>query len=703
MKAAPGGPRTLQDTVKSRRPIGLASWLGGGSVVVVALAVAAMAVACALLLGKLAHQQALTVAELAATSARDQLRRLGERSLSDARVLAARPTLARMLGTADTSGLGDFLNRFCVASGADACVVIGPAGERWTAGLAAPWPEVDAAIAGQGERFIVAPADGSALLWGGTALLPGSPGWRAVVLRAATEALLQDVAGRSGTRIALTNLNTYTAPPGDPLAGLHAAALGGGRQVSVRLEDGLRYVAAMAVATVDGEVVGLLDATIDGARTAASLRAFNFWLAGSAALVALVAGLAGIAYGRWLARPVEALRDAAVRIGRGDFSVAMPAVAPSEIGSLAQTMDEMRSNLVALTATLREREAEARAVLGGVVEGVMAVDEDRRIRYANPQVATLLRRGEGDIVGRFCGDVLNPRSPDGSRPCEVSCPILAARSGRQGLAAETVCVANGTTRSLVVVSSPPASGQQVLVLRDETDLEAARRARDGVLGNISHEFRTPLAAQLAAIELLRDGVQTMDRGAQADLLANLQSGALRLMRLIDNLLESVRIESGHLEIRRQSLDLLGVIEEAVESVRPLLGQRGLRLEIAVPDAETPLAGDAPRLVQVFVNLLSNAIKFAPAGSTVRVGSADLADAVDCWVEDEGPGVAGGDAEAIFDRFRRSMGAEPDAPGLGLGLWIVKSIVERHGGTVRVERSADARTRFILRLPKEIAA
>jgi two-component system sensor histidine kinase KdpD len=111
-------------------------------------------------------------------------------------------------------------------------------------------------------------------------------------------------------------------------------------------------------------------------------------------------------------------------------------------------------------------------------------------------------------------------------------------------------------------------------------------------------------------------------------------------------------------------------------------------------------GDAQRLGQVFVNLLANAAKFGPEGSTIRIGGLRTGSLVDVWVEDEGPGVPQGNSGAIFERFQRGVDSEPDAPGLGLGLWIVKSIVERHGGTVRMERTAQQRTRFILSLPQE---
>src|SRR5690606_9856149 len=130
------------------------------------------------------------------------------------------------------------------------------------------------------------------------------------------------------------------------------------------------------------------------------------------------------------------------------------------------------------------------------------------------------------------------------------------------------------------------------------ELEAVRRTRDAVLANISHEFRTPLAAQLASIELLRDGLGTMSADEQRQLVATLERGAERLTWLIDNLLESVRIESGQLSIRRQDVVLSEVVSAAVELVGPLLEQRGQTLQIAGLDALPVLRGDRQRLSQV---------------------------------------------------------------------------------------------------------
>jgi signal transduction histidine kinase len=686
-------PRTPAQT-----PVGLASWLGGGSVFIVLLAVAAVALACAALLGRQVSQEALVRAQLAVTSAREQLRRQGEDLLGDARELAERPGLVRLLDNAGNGGLVPYLSRFSEAANVDVAALLQGPMLLAQSGPPLDWMQIVTAMQEQGERFVLAPKGGGPLIWGAAAPIPGTQ-VRAVTLRLTTPGLLQSVGREVGATLQVVNFATYHAPPDDLMTPLHTRALmsSPGKAAAARLGRGNLYAASLVLATQTGEVAGLLDATVSGSEFAAAVRSFDRVLIATALLVAAGAGLLGVLYGRWLARPVVGLRDIAERIGRGDFSAAMPAVAPLEVGALARAMDEMRRRLVDLTDALRRREAEAQAVLAGVVEGVFAVDDQRRIRYANAQVARLLRRAPAEIVGQFCGDVLRPAPVRGERPCERACPILAARNAPQSAAQELLCLADGQTRSAIVLSAPPIQGIQVQILRDETDLEAARRARDSVLGNISHEFRTPLAAQLASIELLRDGLGTLRPEAQQELLANVERGVLRLMRLIDNLLESVRIEAGQLTIRQQAVDLSQTIAEAHELIAPLLQQR--RLTLQAEGLAVTVRGDGPRLQQVFVNLLANAAKFAPEGSVIRIGGELRGSELTVWVEDEGVGVPAGSDQSIFERFQRGAQTEPDSPGLGLGLWIVKSIIERHGGSVRVERTDGQRTRFVLLLPQ----
>jgi signal transduction histidine kinase len=649
-----------------------------------------------------ADRQAKARVQLAATAAREDLRRMAEDALAGARALADRPTLQRLLAEGQGEALPPYLRRACESVGMDACAVVADKDVVALSGPAVDWQQVITASAEQSASFMALPSLERVPVLGAWAPLGGSVPRRVYVVRRLDERLAAVLSHRVGAEVKLIDYRLYTGGPVTAFTPLYAAALADGRSAVQRIDSQETYAASVPVFAGSGEAIALIEALLPVSAVDAATRPLIHKLVAVALALAAVAVLAGVVLAELVAAPVRALTGAAMRIGAGDFSVSIPPGGAAEVGALARTMEDMRRNLIDLTSTLRARDAEARAVLGGIVEGVYAVDRNRTIRYLNPQAARLLGVTPEQAVGRFCGDVLKPRAEDGRRPCDLRCPISQARATGSATALEHLETPAGATRTTVIVSAAMVEGLQVQVIRDETELEAVRRARDSVLANISHEFRTPLAAQLASIELLLGGLETMPPAQQRELVTSLERGTLRLTQLIDNLLESVRIESGQLAIRHQTLSLAEVVDEARALVAALLAQRRQTLEVTLPADLPLLSGDKPRLTQVFVNLLANANKFAPEDSVVRIGADTRDGKLQAWVEDEGPGPAVTDDPALFTRFRRGTGTEPEPAGLGLGLSIVKSIVERHGGTVALTRSAEGRTRFTLTLPAEAA-
>jgi signal transduction histidine kinase len=170
------------------------------------------------------------------------------------------------------------------------------------------------------------------------------------------------------------------------------------------------------------------------------------------------------------------------------------------------------------------------------------------------------------------------------------------------------------------------------------------------------------------------------------------------MQLIDNLLESARIEAGQDQIRQQPVALDEVVEDALELTRPLLDQREQEAIVELPYPLPLVRGDARRLTQVFVNLLGNANKYAPAGSTITIGGETSPSQITLWVDDQGPGLST-DGQQPWERFVRAPAGEPEQSGFGLGLSLVKSIVERHGGQVQACNTG-AGTRMSMILPLE---
>ena len=668
-----------------------------GTVVLVVTGISWFAVG---MLRDLADEQGKARVQLAGAIAREDLRRMGEDALSAARILAERPALVRLLSESRTEAIPPLLKRFCETDAIDACAVF--EGETLVAqsGPTVPWSDIVTAESEQGERFLAVPEALQYPVLGAVTRMPNRQNTRIFVVRLLDAELAAVISKHVGLDVRLINYRAYTAAAVDDFTTLHSAGLADGRSAVQRIRARDLYASSFPVFASTGEAIVLIETRLPAADIDNSASRLTRRLVAMAIVLSLLAVLAGVILGQLVAGPIEALTESAVRLGQGDFSASIPPGGPAEVGSLARTMEDMRRNLVDLTGTLRRREAEARAVLTGVVEGVFAVDKNRIIRYLNPQAARLLNVNAEEAVGRFCGDVLKPCNEDGQRLCDFNCPILHARLGGSAKAIERLQVDERGVRTTVITSSGVSDGLQVQVIRDETELEAVRRARDTVLANISHEFRTPLAAQLASIELLREGLDTMQPPQQKELVLSLERGTLRLTQLIDNLLESVRIEAGQLAIRRQSVELAQVVEDARTLIGSLLIQRDQTLEISIPEDLPLVDGDVQRLTQVYVNLIANASKFAPESSTIRVGAVAEGDYVTTWVEDEGPGMPEGAGNSIFEQFRRGPGMEPEPGGLGLGLWIVKSIVDRHGGQIAAVRTADGRTRFSVTLPVE---
>jgi signal transduction histidine kinase/HAMP domain-containing protein len=653
------------------------------------------------MLRELADAQGKARVQLAATSAREELRRMGEDAHAAAQALAERPTLQRLLAEGQSEALSPLLRRACEAAGVDACAVLSGKTVIALSGPALDWQHVVTAASEQGATFMALPATEHVPLLGAHAAL-GDQGLTLYVVRRLDQALAQTLSTRVGAEVRLIDYRSYLNAPVGAFTPLYAAALADGHSAVQRVDSQESYAAAVPVFAASGEAIALIEARLPTSAVDTPARHFLHRLLAAALLLAALALLAAVILGRLVTGPVRALTAAATRLGSGDFSASIPTGGAAEVGALARTMEDMRRNLIELTSTLRRREAEARAVLGGIVEGVYAVDKNRVIRYLNPQAERLLGVSSEEAVGHFCGDVLKPRDEDGRRPCDFRCPIVQARSAESAKAIEHLAPRPGDARTAVITSAALADGLQVQVIRDETELEAVRRARDSVLANISHEFRTPLAAQLASIELLLTGLEQMPREQLRELITSLERGTLRLTQLIDNLLESVRIESGQLAIRQQSVALAEVVDDARTLVGSLLAQRGQTLDVSLPEELPSVSGDKTRLTQVFVNLLANANKFAPADSVVRIGAEAQAGKVHAWVEDEGAGPAAVEDAQLFARFRRG-GTEPEPAGLGLGLWLVKSIIDRHGGRVAFERTAAGRTRFSFTLPAAEAA
>ncbi len=257
-------------------------------------------------------------------------------------------------------------------------------------------------------------------------------------------------------------------------------------------------------------------------------------------------------------------------------------------------------------------------------------------------------------------------------------------------------------KALAMVREAKQSRERLAALERERaaryEAEEASRAKDTFLATLSHELRTPMTTMIGWTSMIRGGELTPEgiaTGIQA-----IDQSARAQAQLIEDLLDVSRIVAGKLSLEFHPTDPGAVIRAAVETVRTSAAKKGQKLEIVLPPAPVQIIADPSRLNQVMTNLLSNAVKFTPAGGCVRVEMTSNDTEVQIAVSDDGIGMGAEFIPSAFDRFSQAdSSASRSFGGLGLGLAIVRHIVELHGGSVRVNSEGKGKgTTFTVRLP-----
>ncbi len=431
----------------------------------------------------------------------------------------------------------------------------------------------------------------------------------------------------------------------------------------------------------------------------ATRRSLAWTLAGSIVIVAAVGSLLGTLLARRIGRPLAHLTEAATALSKGDLdsSVAIQARV-REVALVAQALERARIDLQRSLTELREEKAWTDHLLEAIVEGIVTLDRRGRITFFSQGAEHITGWDRELVLNRLCDEVF--------RPVETAEPFsqFIPPPGRRNKI--TVELANGRQATLSITGAqlrPPATGdaQVALVFRDVSEEEVIHRIMAHFLANIAHEFRTPLSALAASVELLLDQAPDLSAVELQELLISLHLGILGLQTLVDNLLESASIEAGRFRVSPHPTNLGQIIAEAIRTMQPLLDKHGQHLVVELPGAIPVVRADSRRVVQILVNLLSNASKYGPDEAEITIG----ATASDGWirvaVSDRGPGVPPEHRDGLFRRFMY-----PDAEnhktqyGIGLGLSVVKAVVEAHGGQVGVEDRPGGGSIFWFTLPVE---
>ena len=454
--------------------------------------------------------------------------------------------------------------------------------------------------------------------------------------------------------------------------------LGTSRRSSVTLTIPFLYVAA----PTQGGAVRLAYPLSDVEASTALIE--RQLLRGSALAFPVALIMAGIA-AQSISGRLKRIVEFAETIAQGDLTARISESSRDDIGQVARALDKTARNFQKNFEALKTSQRQLETLLNSMQDAVIAVDHEERVLWANQaldRIAPHRVRVQSLVVETI-------RDPD------------FLRVVRSATEARTVATSRATSvapfRIFEVTAAPMPGGGAVAVLRDLTETERVEKTRRDFIANVSHELRTPLTSIQGYTETLLDSASAEDSHSR-DFLEIIRKNATRMSRLTEDLLTLARVESGEQRFAMQSVLPEELLREAVLSFRTMAKSQGVEFELH-EFALLPVTADVEAIHQVFSNLIDNALKYAGSTGRLVLGSRELANGVEFYVQDFGPGIPSEHLPRLFERFYRVDKARSrDSGGTGLGLAIAKHIVLAHGGTIRAESELNHGSTFIFILP-----
>ncbi|MFA6149106.1 MAG: ATP-binding protein [bacterium] len=461
------------------------------------------------------------------------------------------------------------------------------------------------------------------------------------------------------------------------------------RSISVREEQ--RY-AALPIET-GGAIVGAARASVPVATLTRRLWQITaiIWGTGVVALLLILGGAGFMA--RRVTGPLGEMQAAAKEMGAGNLARRVQIRTGDELEDMANAMNRMASHLADTIGQLDAGKARLETLLANLDDGVIVIAADRSVRMMNREAGKIFDASETMGAGRPYPEVIrHPQALafiDGWIKGERKNPRDLAIVTRHG---NRTVRCSGTTVRYIGESDADV----LLTLRDVTEERRLSQVKSEFVSNASHELRTPLTNIRGYLEAIRDA---MREGASPEpsFVEVALGNALRMERLIDDLLELSRAESGAVPLEKEETSLSAFLHRVADQHRPFALQEEKTVEVEASDGA--LRADLRKLALALSNLVENALKYGKERGRVTLSGRIEGDACTIEVADDGPGISQEHLPRIFERFYRvDKGRSRELGGTGLGLSITKHIVESHGGTIRVESRIGVGTRFIIRIP-----
>ncbi len=421
----------------------------------------------------------------------------------------------------------------------------------------------------------------------------------------------------------------------------------------------------------------------------------------------------------WLAAATKGL----TAIASVATAVALPPLVPRVLRLLedARLSELRRAEMEHLARSAAAGESRFRTLLESTPDAIITVASDGRMLLVNSEAEALFGYARAEMIGQPV-EMLLPASlrqmheehrrdfqaDPRRRPMGVGLDLVAARKDGSEFPTEVSLSPLKSDEGLAVIvvvrditERRKAEEARARLLQEQAaraEAEAANRAKDELLAVVSHELRTPLNAILGWASLLRS--RSLDEPTTARALEVIERNAQSQRQVVEDILDVSSIMAGKIRLAREEVDLRAVLQAALDSARPSAEAKGLHLDVSFEAPLPRLHADPSRLQQIFWNLLSNAVKFTAPGGTISVAARSVGAHVRIWIVDTGIGIAPSFLPHVFERFRQRDSSSTRAyGGLGLGLALVRELVELHGGRVTAASAGEGQgATFTIDLP-----
>ncbi|MHB8105505.1 MAG: ATP-binding protein [Dehalococcoidales bacterium] len=466
--------------------------------------------------------------------------------------------------------------------------------------------------------------------------------------------------------------------------------IGESTRFSTTLKEDMMYVAVKV--TSQDKLLGIARVALPLTTVNSSVNHVTWTIILATIIIAILAILAVWLITRITTRHIRELTRISKRIADGQLEQKIKVTTQDEIGQLAQAFNEMSGNLNTTVAAISTERTRLANILASLADGVIMTDADGNVVLANRAAGTLFGFNPESDVNKPVIEVVHDHEID-----EILKRCL--KTGAEQTTQFESGIAKRFLRAIAVpLNQQDKLGGVLVLLQDLTEVRNLQTMRRELIGNISHELRTPIAGIKAMVETLKDGAIN-DKEAAGDFLARIESEVDRLSQIVAELTQLSRIETGEAELKKEPVNLNNLVDEVVAELTPLAERQQIKLlKKLSPDLPSVIA-DKDRIHQTIINLVHNAIKFNKPAGEVTVATIYDNQSVTLSFNDTGIGISRDDLPHVFERFYKADKARSGG-GSGLGLAIAKHTIQAHGGDIRVQSEEGKGSTFTFTLPRQ---